>query len=93
MDSKHKLSGTRQICLYMVVSFAYILWGICGSLLPPFFPDEAKSKGASLSQSGFVFGLYNLAGFISSLSLESMLVSSAQDSYISQAHLQWLPAL
>ena len=66
MDSKHNFTGTRLIFLYTVVSFAYIIWGICGSLLPPFFPDEAKSKGASLSQSGFVFGVFSLAGFISS---------------------------
>ena len=66
MELKHNLTGTRLICLCIVVSLSYIIWGICGSLLPPFFPDEAKSKGASLSQSGFVFGVFSLAGFISS---------------------------
>ena len=66
MNSLHQLTGTRLIFLYIVVSFAYIIWGIYGSLLPPFFPDEAKSKRASISQSGFVFGVFSLAGFISS---------------------------
>ena len=54
------------MAMYSVVSLAYIIWGICGSLLPPFFPNEAMSKGASISQSGFVFGVFSLAGFISS---------------------------
>ena len=60
------MTGIRFLLLITVVCLAYIIWGICGSLLPPFFPDEAKSKGATLSQSGLVFGIFSLAGFISS---------------------------
>ena len=66
MDLNRRMTGIRLLLLLIVVSLAYIIWGICGALLPPFFPAEAKSKGATLSQSGFVFGIFSLAGFISS---------------------------
>ena len=61
MDANLNLIGLRLMAMYSVVSLAYIIWGICGSLLPPFFPNEAMSKRASISQSGFVFGVFSLA--------------------------------
>ena len=60
------MSKSRTVLLVFTVGAAYTIWGICGSLLPPFFPIEAESKGAGTSQSGFVFGIFSLAGFISS---------------------------
>ena len=66
MESNHNLTKSRLVLLYICVSVAFIVWGICDSLIPPFYPNEAKTKGASISQSGFVFGIYSLAGMISS---------------------------
>ena len=66
MESNHQLTKLRLILLYIFVSGAFIVWGVCSSLLPPFYPNEAKSKGASISQSGFVFGAYSFAGMVSS---------------------------
>ena len=66
MESNHQLTKLRLILLYTFVSSAFIVWGVCSSLLPPFYPNEAKSKGASISQFGFVFGAYSLAGMVSS---------------------------
>ena len=60
------MSKSRTILIVITVASAYTIWGITGSLLPPFFPTEAESKGADTSQSGFVFGIYSLVGFISS---------------------------
>lgn len=44
---------------------AYAVWGLLISLIPPFYPMEAEGKGATPSQYGFVFGIANLAAFIS----------------------------
>ena len=66
MESNHNLTKSRLVLLCVCVSVAFIVWGICDSLLPPFYPNEAKLKGASISQSGFVFGIYSLAGMVSS---------------------------
>ena len=60
------LSKFRMALIAIIVASAYTIWGICGSLLPPFFPKEAKMKGANASQYGFVFGIASLAQFISS---------------------------
>ena len=46
------------------VASAYFIWGVCNAILAPFFPIEAELKGATISQSGFVFGIYSLVGFI-----------------------------
>ena len=83
MDANLNLFGLRLMAMYSVVSLAYIIWGICGSLLPPFFPNEAMSKGASISQSGFVFGVFSLLGLYQALYLENMVVWLVQDSCIS----------
>ena len=66
MDTASQLSTVRRVVLLSVASAACTIWGVCTSLLPPFYPNEAESKGATLSQSGFVFGVYSLAGLISS---------------------------
>ena len=60
------MSKPRTVGVAITVGSAYTIWGICASLLPPFFPQVAISKGADISQSGFVFGIFSLAGFISS---------------------------
>ena len=35
--------------------------GLLVSLQPPFFPQEAKKRGASASEYGFVFGIANVS--------------------------------
>ena len=37
------------------------------SLIAPFFPDEAASKGVDSSWVGFIFGILNVGAFMSSL--------------------------
>ena len=39
--------------------------GLLISLQPPFYPSEAELKGAKPSEYGFVFGIANLAAFLS----------------------------
>ena len=56
----------HKIVLAISVGGAYIIWGMCSALLPTIFPIEAKSKGATASEIGLVFGIYDLAGLISS---------------------------
>ncbi|XP_076371413.1 MFS-type transporter SLC18B1-like isoform X4 [Tachypleus tridentatus] len=41
-----------------------LLVGACYSLLAPFFPQVAESKGASPSKYGMVFAVYELVGFV-----------------------------
>ena len=66
MCDDQTISKTRFILLGATIACVYCIWGVCATLLPPFFPIEAKSKGATITQSGSVFGIYSLAGLISS---------------------------
>ena len=66
MDHQLTISKSRSIVLGLVVAFVFLAWGVCAALLPPFFPLEAKQKGASISQSGSVFGIYGLSAFLTS---------------------------
>ena len=38
--------------------------GMCVSLQAPFYPAEAEKKGASATQYGLVFGIFELTVFI-----------------------------
>ena len=60
------LSKPRIILLSLTVASANAIWGVCAALLPPFFPTEAKSKGATESHAGLIFGIYSLVGCIAS---------------------------
>ena len=66
MDQQFSISKSRSIALGLVVAFVFCAWGVCAALLPPFFPLEAKLKGASISQSGSVFGIHGLSAFLTS---------------------------
>ena len=66
MKNSTQIAKSRTVLIAIAVISAYTIWGVCGSLLPPFFPQVAISKGADITQSGFVFGIFSLAGFISS---------------------------
>ena len=66
MSDDQTISKSRSILLGATIACVYCIWGVCATLLPPFFPIEAKSKGATITQSGSVFGIYSLAGLISS---------------------------
>ena len=52
--------------IVIIVALVISAYGISTTLLPPFFPLEAKLKGATISQSGSVFGMYGLSAFVSS---------------------------
>ena len=60
------ISKSRTILLAATISCIYFIWGVLPTLLPPFFAIYAESKGATITQSGSVFGIYYLAGLISS---------------------------
>jgi len=59
------ISRTRTVFLAISIVCAYVVWGALISLQPPFYPTEAEKKGATPAQYGFVFGIANLAAFIS----------------------------
>ena len=44
------MSKKQKIFLYTIVGLSYIEWALLLSLLPPFYPSEAESKGCSSSQ-------------------------------------------
>ena len=58
------MSDSKVVLMSVSVAFAYFIWGVCNAILAPFFPIEAELKGATISQSGFVFGIYSLVGFM-----------------------------
>ena len=58
------MPDSKTVLMFVSVAFAYFIWGVCNAILAPFFPIEAELKGATISQSGFVFGIYSLVGFI-----------------------------
>lgn len=52
---------TRQILVIFTYIYGNFFLAACVSLQAPFFPAEAEKKGASPSQYGLVFGVYELA--------------------------------
>ena len=44
------MSKKQKIFLYTIVGLSYIEWALLMSLLPPFYPSEAESKGCTSSQ-------------------------------------------
>lgn len=55
----------RQWVTMLSLSMADFFSSVCISLQAPFFPYEAESKGASATESGLVFGIYELSILIS----------------------------
>ena len=56
----------RKIFFCLIAGLWYVAQTALMSLAPPFYPSEAKTKGATPSQYGFVFGISNLAACITS---------------------------
>ncbi|XP_065203816.1 MFS-type transporter SLC18B1-like [Planococcus citri] len=54
----------RQILTLAAFGAADFCNAICVSLQAPFFPDEAERKGASATEYGFVFGVFELVVFL-----------------------------
>ena len=54
----------RQWLTLIVISLADFANAICVSLQAPFYPQEAEKKGASPSEYGLVFGVFELIVFI-----------------------------
>lgn len=54
----------RQWVTLVVFSFAQFCNAVCVSLQAPFYPSEAEKKGATASQYGLVFGVFELTVFL-----------------------------
>lgn len=54
----------RQWLTLIVISIADFANAICVSLQAPFYPQEAEKKGASATEYGLVFGVFELVVFI-----------------------------
>lgn len=54
----------RQWITIAVFALADFCSAICVSLQAPFYPQEAEAKGASATEYGFVFGIFELTVFI-----------------------------
>ena len=65
----------KQIVTLIIISFVNTCSAICFSLQAPFYPAEAESKGATATQYGLVFGIFQLAVFV---------ISPIYGQYISQ---------
>ncbi|CAG7829177.1 unnamed protein product, partial [Allacma fusca] len=56
----------RQVLTLLVFSLADFFSAIIISLQAPFFPQEAEQKGATATEFGLVFGVFELVVFITS---------------------------
>ncbi|KAA0193883.1 hypothetical protein HAZT_HAZT003132 [Hyalella azteca] len=54
----------RQIATLLIIGLADFCSAICVSLQAPFYPAEAEAKGATATQYGLVFGIFELVVFI-----------------------------
>lgn len=59
--NNRKQYTTRQLLVIFTYIYGNFFLAACVSLQAPFFPSEAEKKGASPSQYGLVFGIYELA--------------------------------
>ncbi|XP_023221317.1 MFS-type transporter SLC18B1-like isoform X1 [Centruroides sculpturatus] len=55
---------TKEWLTLITLAFANFSVGACVSLQAPFFPKEAEMKGATPTQYGMIFGVYQLTMFI-----------------------------
>ncbi|XP_035704863.1 MFS-type transporter SLC18B1 isoform X2 [Folsomia candida] len=58
-------SGSQWVII-LVFCFAYLFAACVNSLQAPFYPAEAERKGASATEYGLVFGIFQLIVFIAS---------------------------
>lgn len=58
---KRQKYSTRQLLLIFSYIYGNFFLAACVSLQAPFFPKEAEKKGASATEYGLVFGLYEIA--------------------------------
>ncbi|KFM70368.1 MFS-type transporter, partial [Stegodyphus mimosarum] len=63
MKAKIKYTSTQWLTL-VTLAFGNFCAGACVSLQAPFFPAEAESKGATPTEYGFIFGIFQLTIFI-----------------------------
>lgn len=56
--------SNRQIATLVIIALADFCSAICISLQAPFYPAVAESKGATATQYGLVFGIFELTVFI-----------------------------
>lgn len=61
IKENRKQYSTRQLLLIFTYIYGNFFLAACVSLQAPFFPKEAEDKGASPSEYGLVFGIYELA--------------------------------
>ena len=60
-----EISWTKEQWLVMLTMMVtHFFNGMCVSLQAPFYPKEAESKGASATEYGLVFGIFELTVFI-----------------------------
>lgn len=56
----------RQILILVTFAIADFCSAVCVSLQAPFYPEEAERKGATATEYGFVFGIFELTVFLAS---------------------------
>ena len=56
--------SNRQIVILVIIALADLCSAICISLQAPFFPAEAEKKGATATEYGLVFGIFELVVFL-----------------------------
>lgn len=64
--SPEKTMTPKKIKILISVACGNLFLGSCYALMAPIFPAEAEKKNASPTAYGFVFGIYQLAMFLSS---------------------------
>ncbi|GAB6019235.1 hypothetical protein CHUAL_000842 [Chamberlinius hualienensis] len=55
----------QQIVVIVILSCASFAASLCFSLIVPFFPEEAESRGVSQWMTGFILSVYQLAAIVS----------------------------
>ena len=53
-----------QWCVIVTLIVTHLCNGMCVSLQAPFYPAEAERKGATATQYGLVFGIFELTVFL-----------------------------
>lgn len=61
IKNRRKNYSTRQLLTIFTYIYGNFFLAACVSLQAPFFPQEAQNKGASPTEYGLVFGVYELA--------------------------------
>ena len=56
--------SSRSVVMVSSLACLNVLWGFMASIMAPFLPLEAQSKGADASEFGPIFGIIHLALFV-----------------------------